>query len=106
VPERKVWFWVGWVEPPSIAVGFSADGPTYDNQALAKARFQRAKPNSSYYSAFVQRLIKPINNFKNSIWLWHLKGGDKPRHYGRTSTKKVAAGFIPARMGLMMPETP
>jgi hypothetical protein len=25
------------------------------------------------------------------------KGGDKPRHYRRTSVQKVAAGFIPAQ---------
>jgi len=25
-----------------------------------------------------------------------MKGGDKPRHYERTSVYKVAAGFIPA----------
>jgi hypothetical protein len=27
-------------------------------------------------------------------------GEDKPRHYGRSSIQKVAAGFIPARLML------
>ena len=46
VPERKIRFWVGWVEPfPKCWV--SCLNPTYEFQTVAMIKFQQAKPNKS-----------------------------------------------------------
>jgi hypothetical protein len=42
---------------------------------------------------------KSESQLSNLIDIKAFAGGDKPHHYRRSYTKKVAAGFIPARIG-------
>ena len=56
IPEWKVRFLVGWVEPLGYC-WVSYLNPTYENRAIRNLQTLMAKPNKSFTIVFVQPLI-------------------------------------------------
>ena len=94
MPERRVWFLVGWVEP-DLQCWVSYLNPTYENQAFNTIWFQGAKPNKSIRRVFDQSLTKIfVTRIKMAVRQAH--GPERSRRAGKRQkqTFKVNIGFL------------